>query len=182
MCENLLRTGKKVFNPGMTQVVNALAQGMCCRCILLHDDGQATYGITGDILDADYVCQVATVVVPLLRTMANLEGAEHGYEKAGLVRWSNQYLTGAGVEIFNRLTAERKSRSDAKTAEHKAGALVCITGEALATIKRTAVAEAFSEKYPKTKQTVSRCEYNHAAHERGREAGRNVGLNVGIKG
>src|SRR6516225_8607559 len=35
ICQNKLRTGKQVFNPGMTQVVSALASGMCCKTILL---------------------------------------------------------------------------------------------------------------------------------------------------
>jgi hypothetical protein len=113
--QNYLRTGKKVFNPGMTAVVNALAQGVCCQCILLPRNylgsDEVTYGIVGDQLDADYVCAIATSVVPALSYMADLEGAEHGYEKAGLVRWRNQYLSGAAIEIQRRLEQERRERS-----------------------------------------------------------------------
>lgn len=180
--ENYLRTGKRVFNPGMTQIVNALAQGMCCRCILFHKNDEAVYGIIGDTVDADYVCQVATTVVPALRTMAALEGAEHGYEKAGLIRWTNQYLTGAAVEIKRRLESERKKRSDAKVANTVGSTALVVTGESLATIKRESVELAFKEKYPHARTTYSRMGYDGTAHQRGREAGKNVGLHVGIKG
>lgn len=187
VCENYLRTGKKVFNPGMTQVVNALAQGMCCKVILLHKDGQATYGITGDSLDADYVCGMALAVVPALQVMAGWEGREHGYEKAGLVRWTNQYLTGAAIEIKKRLEEERKMRAEVKRLEHmvanlgNSGALVCVTGESIAVIKRQAVDKAFKEKYPRTRTQHSRMEYNDTAFSAGREAGKRVGLHQGIK-
>lgn len=194
VCENYLRTDKKVFNPGMTQVVNALSEGMCCKCILLNKDrpesgNEAVYGIIGDVLDADYVCQVATCVVPALQMMATLEGREHGYEKAGLIRWSNQYLTGAATEILKRLEDERKRRSELKQAEEhikaclagtQSQALVVVTGESLATIKRAAVAESFRGKYPKTRTQYSRTEYNHEAHSAGREAGKRVGLHPGL--
>ena len=186
--ENTLRTGKRVFNPGITQVVNGLAQGMCCQCILIHErhngEQEAVYGIIGDSVDADYVCQVATMVVPALQMMARMEGAEHGYEKAGLVRWTNQYLTGAGQEIKHRLEAERKERSQAKQVEAAKSrtALTVITGDALATIKRAAVKEAFKAAYPRTKTTRSRSEYNETANECGRAAGKRVGLYVGIEG
>lgn len=192
--ENILRTGKKVFNPGVTQIVNSLALGMCCRVILLYkwdpeeECKEAVYGITGDELDADYVCQVATTVLPALQTMAKLEGAEHGYEKAGLVRWTNQYLTGAGLEIRRRLEADRKERSDVREVEGRLAAvggsraLAVITGESLAAAKRTAVAEAFAKKYPETLRTYSRARYDDTAHERGREAGKRVGLNVAVEG
>lgn len=185
VCQNFLRTGKKVFNPGMSEVVNSLAIGMCCKCIFLphnHRDsnGSATYGIVGDQLDADYVCQIATMVVPALQVMANWVGKEHGYEKASLVRWSNQYLTGAGYEIKNRLERERQERSDAKLAEHQATgtALVCITGAVVAVAKREATNEAFDRLYPRVKTTHSRAEYNHTAQECGREAGKNIGLRL----
>lgn len=187
ICENYLRTGKKVFNPGMTQVVNALAEGMCCKCILLHQDGEAVYGITGDQIDADYVCQVAVAVVPALQTMAGLEGREHGYEKAGLVRWTNQYLTGAAVEIKNRLEEERKMRAEIKRLEDWAkhsgsNALVCVTGETIASNKKVAVADAFKTKYPRTRTIHSRIEYNDTAFGAGQAAGRRVGLNPTIGG
>lgn len=188
VCENKLNTGKRVFNPGMTQVVNSLAQAMCCKCILLHEGGNAVYGIIGDQLDADYVCQIAVTVVPALQIMATLEGREHGYEKAGLVRWSNQYLTGAAQEIKRRIENERKGRAEAKEHEHRVStslhstALVCITGETIAAHKREVVAEAFREAYPRTRASHSRSEYNHTANERGREAGKRVGLNVQIEG
>ncbi len=186
VCENLLRTGKKVFNPGMTQVVNSLALGMCCKVILLHKDGEAVYGITGDELDANYVCQVALTVVPALRIMAAFEGAEHGCEKAGLVRWTNQYLTGAGVEIKRRLEQERKDRSEVKEIENRlvntgGTALVVVTGESLAILKRAATEEAFRERYPKTRTSYSRTQYDSVANECGRVAGKNIGLHVTIK-
>lgn len=193
VCENYLRTGKKVFNPGMSQVVNALAQGMCCKCIMLpphtcgNTNDDAAYGITGDPIDADYVCQVATVVVPALQVMAGWEGREHGYEKAGLVRWTNQYLTGAAIEIKKRLEDDRKMRAEVKRLEHmlanagKSGALVCVTGESLAEVKRKAAEEAFRTKYPRTRTKYSRTEFNAEAHNAGREAGKRVGLNPTIK-
>ncbi len=187
VCENYLRTGKKVFNPGMTQVVNALATGMCCKCILLHQDGLAVYGITGDPLDADYVCQVSLAVVPALQIMAAWEGREHGYEKAGLVRWTNQYLTGAGVEIKKRLEDERKMRAEIKRLEHivanigKSGALVCVTGESIAVQKRLAVDAAFKTKYPRTRTQYSHMKFDGTAFDAGREAGKRVGLHQGIK-
>lgn len=187
VCQNTLRTGKRVFNPGMTAVVSGLARGMCCQVILLHKyyDGEreAVYGIVGDSLDADFVCQIATTVIPALRTMAMLEGAEHGHEKAGLVRWSNQYLTGAGQEICRRLEEERRQRSDAKKEQAKSStALAIITGDSLATIKREAVSEAFKELYPKTRTTFSRSAYDSTAVERGREAGKTVGLHRTLEG
>lgn len=184
VCQNMLRTGKKVFNPGMTQVVNGLAQGMCCKTILLHKyyDGyiEAVYGVVGDQADADFVCQIATAVVPALRIMAALEGAEHGYEKAGLVRWTNQYLTGAGQEIRKRLEDERRSRSHQREIEaaKSCTALAIITGDSLATIKRKAAEEGFRELYPVVRTTYSRSQYDHTANERGREAGKHVGLNL----
>lgn len=193
VCQNYLRTGAKVFNPGMTRIVSALARAMCCKVILLpagyrrgYED--CTYGIVGDTLDADYVCQMATTLVPALRTMAKLEGAEHGYEKAGLVRWTNQYLTGAALEIERRIVAERRERSEVKRVEHKllaAGGtgtvLTCITGESIAAIKHEAAAAAFKREYPKTRTTHSRAEYDRTAYERGREVGKTVGLNLGIE-
>lgn len=189
VCQNFLRTGKRVFNPGMTQVVNGLALGVCCKVILLHKAGEATYGIVGDQLDTDYVCQMAVTLVPQLQLMARLEGVEHGYEKAGLIRWSNQYLTGAGDEIRRRLEAERKKRSDAKRSEHHTAtvsgmstALVCVTGDSLAVAKREAVGTAFRELYPNVRTSRSRSEYDHTAHQRGREAGKGVGLNIAIGG
>lgn len=186
VCQNFLRTGKKVFNPGMTSVVNGLSLGMCCKVILLHKDGEAVYGVVGNQLDADYVCQMATAVVPALQTMARLEGVEHGYEKAGLVRWANQYLAGAGVEIMKRLEKERKLRSAAAETEHhfhpKTNALAIVTGESLAVLKREATADGFNQLYPKVRTTHSRSAYDHIANERGREAGRRVGLHVGLEG
>ena len=181
--QNKLQTGKRAFNPGMTAVINALAQGMCCKIILLHEDGEAVYGVVGDSLDCDYVCQVATMAVPALQTMAKLDGAEHGYEKAGLVRWSNQYLTGAGEEILKRLEAERKARSDAKTLQHKVtcSALVLVTGLTLAAEKRAATEEAFKRMYPVTRTMRSKTAYNDDARRAGREAGKRVGLHVGIE-
>ena len=192
VCQNFLRTGKKVFNPGMTQVVNALALGMCCKCVLLRQTNEAVYGIVGDMIDADYVCQVATTLVPALQMSARLEGAEHGYEKAGLIRWTNQYLTGAGQEIRQRLDQDRKNRSATKEYQSRllnrdvanggtCTALAVITGETLAVAKREAVAEAFKELYPHTRKTQSRVEYNHTAHECGREAGKRIGLHVAIE-
>ncbi len=187
-----MRTGQKVFNPGRTQVVNALALGMSCKLILLHQGlpTEAVYGIVGETLDADYVCQMGVTLVPLLQTMAKLEGAEHGYEKAGLVRWTNQYLTGAAVEIKNRLDAERKSRSDAKKEEQaimhgnnpgypdRRNALTVITGESLAVAKREATAVAFKQMYPKTKTHQSHAGHDGTAHAAGRKAGKRVGLNI----
>jgi hypothetical protein len=166
VCENILRTGGKVHNPGVTAVVAGLARGMCCEVILLNLEGEAAYGITGESLDADYVCQVATMVVPALKSMAKLEGIEHGYEKAGLIRWCNQYLTGAGTEIQRRLERERKDRSDARAVEHKVScmALVLVTGETIAAEKREAVSQVFKQKYPSTRTTRSRMEYNHDAY------------------
>ncbi len=180
VCQNLLRTGKKVFNPGWNQVVSGLARGVCCQVILLHRSGEAVYGIVGDTLDADYVCQMATSVIPALLITANLEGIEHGYEKAGLIRWSNQYLMGAGIEIQRRLEAERKVRSDAKKAASTCTSLV-VTGETLAVEKRAATATVFKQMYPQTKETRSRCEYNDVAFSRGRDAGKRVGLHIGIE-
>ena len=189
VCENTLRTGKRVFNPGTTRVVDGLARGMCCKVVLLHQRSEAVYGVVGDALDADYVCQIATMVVPALQTMARLEGVEHGYEKAGLIRWSNQYLTGAGSEIQRRLEAERKQRSEAKEAEHLAQlpsngctAVVLVTGLTVATAKREATEEGFKRLYPQTRTTYSRSQYDSTANERGREAGKRVGLHVGIEG
>lgn len=188
VCQNTLRTGKKVFNPGMTAVVSGLAVGACCKVILLQQNGEAVYGIVGDQLDADYVCQIATTVVPSLQLMAGLEGREHGYEKAGLVRWSNQYLQGAGEEIRRRLEKDRKDRSDIKQIEHQlavAQGVACtalvVTGESIATTKRAAVEEAFRGMYPRTRKTFSRSSYDGTAQQCGREAGKRVGLNIAIE-
>ncbi len=183
VCQNTLRTGKRVFNPGMTQVVAGLAQGMCCQVILLHQHGEAVYGIVGEQMDADYVCQLSTSLVPALRVRAMLEGVEHGYEKAGLVRWCNQYLTGAGMEIRKRLEDERRARSEARVIEHRrtSTALVLVTGETLAIEKKAAADDLFKKLYPRTRKTQSRSEFIGAAHDRGRAAGREVGLNVGLE-
>lgn len=187
VCQNYLRTGKKVHNPGATQVVNALSIAMCCKCILDHRGGEAVYGVIGNSLDADYVCQMSVTLIPLLRTMGNMEGAEHGEEKAGLVKWTNQYLTGAAVEIQRRIEAERKDRSDLKEMEQRllggrSTALVVVTGESLALAKRLATATAFKEAYPHVRHINTRAKYNHEAHERGRAAGKTVGLNLAVKG
>lgn len=186
VCQNTLRTGKRVFNPGMTAVVNGLALGMCCKLVLLRANGEAVYGVVGNQIDTDYVCQIATAVVPSLQLMARLEGVEYGYEKAGLIRWANQYLAGAGQEIRQRLERERKLRSAERETEHHfhptSTALTVITGESLATAKREATDEAFKQLYPRTRTTHSRSAYDHTAHERGREAGKSVGLHVGIGG
>ena len=188
--QNTLSTGKKVFNPGMTAVISGLATGMCCKVILLHQKDEAVYGIIGDQVDADYVCQIATTVVPALQIMARMEGAAHGYEKAGLIRWTNQYLTGAGGEIRQRIEKDRRDRSEIKQLEHEAAscrneasstALAVITGESIAVIKRTAVEAAFKERYPKTRTTYSRSSYDRTANECGRAAGKRVGLNVGLE-
>ncbi len=191
--ENRLRTGKKVFNPGMTQVVNALSLGMCCKCILLmpntghNPSDEAVYGITGDPIDADYVCQVATMVVPALQMMAKWEGAEHGYARAELVKWTNSYLTGAGIEIKKRLEQDRMMRAEMKRLEHmvanhgKSGQLVCVTGESIAVLKRAAVDEAFKLRYPTTRKMGSRARMDLTAMNAGREAGKRVGLTPNIK-
>ncbi len=184
VCQNKLRTGKKAFNPGMTAVVCGLAQGMCCKVIQLHEGGEAIYGIVGETMDCDYVCQIAITLVPSLRVMANLEGAEHGHEKAGLVRWSNQYLIGAAEEILKRIEKERKERSEAKKLEAAAScrALAIITGDSLAVIKREATAVAFKDLYPRTIKIKSDTQYDPTANQRGREAGKSVGLNVALEG
>lgn len=185
VCQNELHTGKRVFNPGMTAVISALATGHCCRVILLNKAGEAIYGVIGDRADANYVCQVATSVVPALQISAKLEGIEHGHEKAGLVRWSNQYLIGAGIEIQRRIESERRSRSALKESQASATsstALITITGDMIATVKRSAVEEMFRKTYPKTRTTYSRSGFDAVAHERGREAGKQVGLHVSLEG
>ena len=179
--QNVLRTGKKVFNPGMTQVVNALSQGMCCRTIMVHRNGEALYEVIGDELDANYVCQIATYVVPALQVMGRMEGAEHGEEKAGLVRWLNQYLTGAAEEILRRLIKERKDRSEARKLQSTCTALALVTGDSLAVIKQQAADDALKQLYPVTRTVFNRSQYNSAARERGREAGKTVGLDLQIK-
>lgn len=194
ICENTIATGKKVFNPGVTRVVDGLARGMSCKVILLHrwnkelGFSEAVYGIIGDQLDTDYVCQIALAVVPALKMMASLEGAEHGYEKAGLIRWSNEYLTGAGEEILKRLEKDRKARSLEKEAAlaglkgFTSNALVVVTGETLAIAKREATAVAVKERYPRLIKVQSRAQYDGTARERGREAGKRIGLHQGIEG
>lgn len=190
--QNKLKTGRKVFNPGMTAVVNGLAQGMCCKVILLYEDHpalgrQAVYGVVGDNLDADMVCQLSTSIVPALQVMSRLEAAEHGYDGASLIRWTNQYLSGAGLEIKHRIEADRRKRSEEKVAAatvpgSTSTALTIITGDSLAIIKRKAVEEGFAELYPKTKKVKSHASYDHTAHEAGRRAGQNVSLNLGVEG
>lgn len=188
VCEHTIWTGKRVFNPGMTAVVDGLSRGMSCQCVLMHkcnSDGEseAVYGVIGEVLDASYVCQIAITVVPALQTMGRLEGVEHGYEKAGLVRWLNQYLTGAGEEIRRRLREDRKDRSDAKQAVVGTGAII-VTGESLAIIKKAATEQVFKQLYPRVQKDHSQSRYDGTARERGREAGRRVGLSrvVGERG
>lgn len=186
VCQGTIPTGKKVFNPGVTRLVSGLATGMCCKVILTYSRNEAVYGIVGEQLDADYVCQLVPILLGQLKTMAALEGWENGYEKAGLIRWTNQYLTGAGQAIQQRLEQDRKDRSEVKQMEHSlapagSGALVCITGESIAVAKREAVAREFKRMYPKTHKTYSNAGYDNTAQERGREAGQRVGLNLGIK-
>ena len=190
VCQNTLRTGAKVFNPGMNQIVYQLATAMCCRVILLTEyrDGEreAVYGIVGDVLDADYVCQMSVTLVPMLRMMARLEGAEHGHEKGSLVKWTNQYLTGAAYEVRCRIEQERKDRSEVKQAaaqlaDSSCTALAVITGESIAIAKRAATEEAFTAAYPKTTTHKSRTDYDPTAQARGREAGKQVSLNLQIE-
>lgn len=182
VCEHILRTGKKVFNPGMSQVVYALAKGFCCQCISLKQNGEAVYGITGEVIDASYVCQLSLSVVPALQIMARLDGIEHGHEGGALIAWANQYLTGAGIEILRRLEEERKARSREKerlTTNTCTGLIV--TGETLAVEKRAATERVFRQKYPTLKTTYSRSRFDEVAHEAGRAAGRDVGLRVGLE-
>lgn len=180
LCQNFLRTGKKVHNPGMTQVVNCLSIAMCCKCILLHDKGEAIYGIIGDRMDADHVCQVATSVVPALQIMAKYEGVEHGREKTALTRWTNQYLTAAGIEIKRRIEEERHSRSEQKIIESSSTALICITGDMIATVKRKTVEDAFNEAYPHTRKSRAGqgAIFDEEANVRGREAGKRIGIHA----
>ncbi len=192
MCQDFLRTNKKVFNPGMTDVVNNLCIGMCCKCIMLHKNGEAVYGIVGDSIDTSYVCQMSIKLVPELQFMAKLEGREHGYEKAGLVRWTNQYLGGAAEEIRKRIETERRERSDLKVIQAQLDerspdapactALSVITGLTVAVRKREATKQIFNQLYPDVKTSFSKSNYDHTARQRGREAGRRVGLHVGIEG
>ena len=191
VAQNTLRTGAKVFNPGMTRIVHQLATAMCCRVILLteYHDGkkEVVYGIVGDVLDADYVCQMSVTLMPMLRMMGRLEGAEHGHERGELVKWTNQYLTGAGYEIHNRIVKERKERSEVKQvaaqlADSSCTALAVITGESIAVAKRAATDEAFVAAYPNTKTHRSHTDYNPTAQARGREAGKQVSLNLQIEG
>lgn len=187
--ENILGTGKKVHNPGMTAVVNGLSRGMCCKVILLSAGwkgrADAAYGIVGEPMDADYVCQIACLVVPALQIMATMEGREHGEEKAGLVRWSNQYLIGAAEEILNRLEKDRHDRSEAMRVASLMNtptctALAVITGESLAIVKRKSAEDAMKELYPVTRKVSSRQKYDHEAQQRGRAAGKTVGLRLQI--
>lgn len=188
VCQNKLNTGRKVFNPGMTAVVQGLAQGMCCKVILLYEPHPtlgraAVYGVVGDALDADFVCQMSTTLVPALQIMSRLEAAEHGEEGAGLIRWTNNYLAGAGGEIRKRIEADRKRRSEEKVAAGGTGtALACITGESLAIIKRKAVEEGFKELYPRTRAKHSNAGADPRAFQSGRVAGQNVSLNLGVQG
>lgn len=189
--ENKIRTGKKVFNPGVTQLVAALARAMSCKCVMIRSgaragikDTEATYGITGDTLDADYVCSIAMTLIPSLELSANIEGWEHGYEGGPLVRWRNQYLTGAAIEIEKRIVDERRARSDVREVEGKlsGGALVVITGDQLALLKKAAAEAEFKRRYPHTRTTTSNSGYDPTAHERGREAGKRASLHQGIEG
>lgn len=193
VCQNFLRTGNKAFNPGMTAMVNGLAQGACCKVILLpagyvgHGTScdNATYGIVGSQMDADYVCYMAINLVPALKVMARMEGIEHGHEKGKLMKWCNQYLMGAASEICKRLEAERQARSEVKAEEHRTGNTTCtalITGTSLAVAKREATDTAFDELYPNTRKTFTRCGYDPVAQQAGREAGKRVGLNLPLGG
>lgn len=196
VCQNILRTGKRAHNPGMTAVVAGLATGVCCRVVLDHkwsDDlsgMEAIYGVVGDQMDADYVCLIATRIVPALQIMANLEGKERGHEKAALVRWGNQYLTGAGEEIRRRLERERQERSEAKAAERRTAdmmrgsttGLALITGTSLAIDKRARAEEALNQLYPRLRKTVTRAKVDPEARRLGREAGRRVGIHQEIGG
>lgn len=195
VCQNKLRTGKKAFNPGMTAVVNALAIGSCCRLILLHERNggktEAVYGVIGTEMDANYVCQISITVVPALQIMAKFEGAEYGHEKGDLIKWTNEYLTGAAQEILKRLEEDRRQRAEVKRLEHEAQvlinpasctALMCITGETIAKAKREAAESALAQLYPNTRRTYSRRHYDATARERGRIAGRSVGLHQELPG
>lgn len=187
VCQERVGTGKKVHNPGVTAVYAGLATAMACRLVLFHGKGgEATYGVIGDRGDAAYVVQIAATVLPLLDRMATDEGREHGEEKAGLVRWRNQYLAGAGGEIQRRLLAERAERSRAREEEarQEAAAGACralvVTGETLAVAKMAAAAAHIEKVYGKTSPVRSRAQYDGTAHERGTAAGRTVGLRVGL--
>jgi hypothetical protein len=189
--ENTLGTGKKVHNPGMTAIIHGLARGVCCEVILIpagyKGRKDAAYGIIGDQMDADYVCQIACLVHPALHIMATMDGKEHGHEKASLVRWNNQYMVGAAGEIKKRLETERQRRSDERRAQWEldnpgknANAIVLVTGNSLAIVKKQSAKEAMAKLYPQTRQTRSRQQFDPTAQELGRQAGRNVGLDLQI--
>lgn len=187
VCQEYYWTDKQVHNPGVTQLISGLAGGMSCKIILLNrrDQGvfrQTGYGVIGTPVDAQFVVQMVPHLLPQLVTMAKMEGMEHGYEKAGLVRWCNQYLGGAGEEIMKRLLRDRKSRSEQKEALNRTNALVCITGDKLAVLKTTAVAARFKEFYPRTESVKSRAEYDGTARERGKDAGASIGLGLPVTG
>jgi hypothetical protein len=183
VCQNVLRTGKKAHNPGITAVVNNLSIAMCCKCIMFFQEEEAVYGVVGDSLDADYVCQIALTVIPSLQMMAGFEGREHGCEKASLVRWTNQYLMGAAEEIRARIEKDRRDRAGAKQDEYKISgtAIMPVTGITIANIKKEVVAEAFRGMYPHIRTIHRRARPDYTARDRGREAGKRVGLNISLE-
>lgn len=186
-----IHTGKKVHNPGVTDVVFALAGGMSCRAIITHLSGEAVYGLVGDTVDLDYLRQIASVVIPSLEIMATNTAREYGEEKAGLVRFRNQFLMGAAAEIKRRLLKERAERSEVRLLEAKVEAaeqgrpctaLAVVTPDSLAAQKAVVVTEAFKQHYPSIRQVRSRSGYDGDARSRGAEAGRRIGLNPQIEG
>ena len=185
VCQEYYYTDKRVHNHGVTQMVAQISSGMACKPILLHkQDGpfrKAGYGIVGETIDAHLVVQLVKHLVPKLRAMGAEEGRENGYVKAELIKWNNQYLTGASFEIEKRLMDERNKRSVLQQNANSSTALV-VTGNQLFAIKQEASAKEFRRLYPRTKRTQSRAGRDDTAFSAGREAGKRVGLGLPVKG
>lgn len=190
--QHIIRTGKKVHNPGMVHLVNGIALGSCCKCILVVEKGEAVIKVLGEEMDATYVLHISQKLWPELSSRAHLEGIEHGHEKAALKRWENQYLEAAGEVIRKRLDDERTERSREREQQEVRNrqaangttctALKIVTGLTLAAEKRKEVQEIFDELYPKCKgyRGGRNSQYDPRAHEAGRRAGQEAGLHVGV--
>jgi hypothetical protein len=192
-----IETGKRVFNPGVTAIIGALSRGMSVKMIMARRKDLAVYDLVGTEIDCHFVRQISGQLVSELQIMARLEGAEHGYEKAGLIRWTNNYLDGAAGEIESRLVEDRRQRSEIKQIEHEqlsreaegglavktpTSTALVITGDHLAEKKLAAAEVEFERLYPHRTKSRSRGDWDGTANSRGREAGRAIGLRLSVGG
>lgn len=187
-------TGKNAVNPGELRLFAAVARGFDCKHVVI-EGRPVRYALVG--FDSD--CQVALALFRRiffsLSIQATEEGRECGEEKAGLVRFRNQFLCGAAGEIEQRLREARRGRqeggspcvvpvgSDGKVLA--GGPSYGQASTALVLAKEKPVQEAFDDIFPRSclsKARASRSDWHSDARDAGRRAGRSIALSDSLPG